>query len=136
MDHENYIPGDWDQPHDEDWDAPTSAMRTTVVVAVHYKVDVEGNTPDELLRNATDLAMDVAEWGARTRLGVSVESATPLVNPRRRGGAPSAASLARRVLAAEEAEAGLFNPTTACVRYGCHENPTTHRCNRCTAVMS
>lgn len=121
----------------------------TTIVAVHYKVDVEGNTIDELLRNATDLAMDVAEAGARTRLGVSVESGTPLVNRDalqnvllfgegvpRRGGAPSVGSLARRALAAEEAEAGLFNPTNACIRYGCHENPRTHRCNRCSAVMS
>jgi hypothetical protein len=25
--------------------------------------------------------------------------------------------------------------TTACIRYGCHENPTTGRCNRCASPM-
>lgn len=62
-------------------------METTIAVSVTFKVNVQGDTAEALIRAALDRAMEVADIGVAndmdTRLdkpSVSVEGATALVN--------------------------------------------------------
>ena len=55
-------------------------MRTTIAVAVTFKVEAEGETVDDVIKDALNWAMAVSDHGAELVSGMTVEGATALVN--------------------------------------------------------